>query len=99
MPCCLAKVFEALMPGLSQHLRALRLPPVHLGAALQFKLLIFFGNLTFPEVQGCSGFSCSERKQGSLHRILSDFIVNVLNYSPNALNATSLAFSSRHSFV
>lgn len=38
-----AKILEALMSGLSQYLRALRLPLVHLGAALQLKLLIIFG--------------------------------------------------------
>lgn len=63
----------------------------------------YFWNLTFPEVQGFSGSSCTERKQGSLHRgILFEFIVNVLNpicYSPNNLNATSLAFSCRQNFV
>lgn len=47
-------------------------------------------------MQGCSGSSCTERKQGSLHRgVLFDFIVNVLNpicYPPNTLNATSRIF-------
>ena len=60
-------------------------------------------NLTSPELQSCSGSSCTDRKPGSLHTgIPFDFIVNVLNprcYPPNTLNATSLAFSSRLSFV
>lgn len=60
-------------------------------------------NLTSPELQGCCGSSCIDRKPSCLHRgIPFDFIVNVLNpryYPPNTLNATSLVFSSRLSFV
>lgn len=73
------------------------------GSCIAVETSDYFWNLTFSEVQGCSGSSCAEKKQWSLHRgILFDFVVNVLNpmcYPPNALSSTSLAFYSRHSFV
>lgn len=73
------------------------------GSCIAVETSDYFWNLTFSEVQGCSGSSSTENKHWSLHRgILFDFIVNVLNpmcYPPNALSSTSLAFSSRHSFV
>lgn len=92
--------FDAWFKPISQ---GSKVTPCASGSCIALEASDYFWNLTFPEMQGCSGSSCTERKQGSLHRgILFDFIVNVLNpmsYPPNTLNVTPLAFSSRHSFI